>query len=221
MKYPYNLITKTNCSIFGNFPKGKGVFFDLSDASSLHNLLNLGDQTELQKYAEQLMEKCQTNWGISSFGEYRQKMFTALGFKQMVDQKRFYHLGLDFWGPIGTAIYSPFDATIIQSQYESGNGNYGGMTVIQFNIDAKIYYAVFGHLDIDSLADVGIKVEKGMEIGRFGNIECNGGYFYHTHIQVLTQKGYDDGFAYQGYATKETWQNISEYCLDPTFLLFV
>ena len=151
-------------------------------------------------------------------------MFTTLGYEQMVAQKRFYHLGLDFWGPIVTAIYSPFDATIVESQYESGDGNYGGMVVVQFNIDTSTYYAVFGHIDIHSLPAIGTKVKKGMEIGRFGNIECNGGYFYHTHIQVLTQKGYDKGFTYQGYVNQEicniflnTASILLFYCLFNSF----
>jgi len=221
MYYPYFLVNECRCTMFRNNLKGDGVFFDLSDTSPLHDKLNFSSQNDLQNYANQQMQKHQTNWGISAFGEYRQKMFTALGYEQMVLQKRFYHLGLDFWGAVGTSIHAPFDGTIMQSQYESGTGNYGGMIVLKITSSTTPYYIVFGHLDIDTLSIVNTTINKGDLIGHFGDMTCNGGYFHHSHIQVLTQKGYEQGYAHQGYATRITWQNIQEYCLDPTFLLFV
>ncbi|MEZ5022449.1 MAG: hypothetical protein R2728_04165 [Chitinophagales bacterium] len=30
-------------------------------------------------------------------------------------------------------------------------------------------------------------------MGRVGGMESNGGYFIHTHLQVLTERGYQEG----------------------------
>ena len=68
-------------------------------------------------------------WGVSPYLERRD---TLLGdCPQMVADRRFIHLGLDVIVDLGTPLCAPLDATVTESGYESGEGNYGGYVLLK------------------------------------------------------------------------------------------
>lgn len=217
--YPYSLINLTTKSIFGNALKGNGLFLPLSDNSDVFDYIDIRNQNELQDFANNKMLEADTNWAISEFGEKRSFMFSELGFSQMVTEGRFYHLGVDLWLPEGTALYSPIDGEVVISMYEEGDGNYGGLVVIKHVIANEDIYSVYGHLDKEKLPKVGIQLHSGEKFAELGGMSSNGGYFYHLHLQVLTEKGYSEGFVHKGYSTEEQFKVIDKWCLNPNFLL--
>ena len=145
--------------------------------------------------------------------EYREQLLCDI--PQMASDKRYYHLGVDVNAPAGTEIYAPFDAEVIISEYEPGKGNYGGMVVIRVDN----YYILFGHLDPSTIAPVGTRLAKGQLIGRLGDESCNGDWFPHLHLQVLTQQAFDNGWVSKGYCTEHDLPRINEFCPDPMYLL--
>ncbi|MEZ5004089.1 MAG: peptidoglycan DD-metalloendopeptidase family protein [Chitinophagales bacterium] len=221
MIYPYNLVRTNNHPIFGHALFGNGVLLPLSNDSMLIQKEKLTSSAALQAYGEQQMNQANTNWAISEFGENRETLFRLLGYPQMVEEERFFHLGIDVWLPQTTILLSPFSGKVVESIYETRQGDYGGMLVVEYNVNGQLFYVVFGHLDKYSMVKEGTKMMMGESVGRVGGVDSNGGYFLHTHLQVLTERGYKEGFAHKGYATKEQFSVISNWCWDPTFLLFV
>ncbi len=218
--YPKILFTQNNISLFWEQLQWDWVELDLSDASYIHNKCNIADQEDLQNYANKIMQEKNTNWAISSFWEYRRSMFEALDARQMVEEGRFYHLWMDIWAPEGFSLFSPLEWEIIESWYEDGYGNYGGYVVVKYNFWEENLYVVFGHLNPETLIPQWTKVQVWKEIGKLWNMQQNGWYFYHTHVQVLTQEWYDSGFVSKGYADEETFHQIKKYVLDPSYFVF-
>jgi len=194
---------------------GNGVEISLKDGSEVLNSVDIKDQNALQSYGDNLMSDNNTNWAVSYFGEMRKQMFLDLDAKQMVDEKRFFHLGIDIWMPLGSRLFSPIDGEVIEAEYESGFGNYGGFVLIKHTVGNNAIYSFYGHLNPDFLPDIGTRLSAGTQFAQIGDMTQNGGYFYHTHLQILTEEGYKNGFLHKGYADKETFDGINKFVLDP------
>ncbi|MEZ5022450.1 MAG: hypothetical protein R2728_04170 [Chitinophagales bacterium] len=97
------------------------------------------------------MAAAKTNWAISEFGENREKAFRLFGYPQMVNEGRFFHLGLDVWMPQNTSLHSPHNGRVVESMYEKGPGNYGGMVVIEYLVNDFTFILYSVHLDKDSI----------------------------------------------------------------------
>ncbi len=205
-------------SIFGEQARGTGVFIDLSDESKVFDECDIKNQEALQGYAQQLMKEYNTNWAISGFGERRERFFRELDAEQMVEEERFYHLGTDIWMPVDSTVFAPAEGVVVESDYEDGFGNYGGYVVLKHNT-AEAFYSFYGHLNPSTLPSLNKVIKKNEKIARLGDMTQNGGYFYHTHLQILTPQGYRDGFVHKGYATDEVFSNIKQFILNPKFFL--
>lgn len=193
---------------------GDGMMFSLSDNSSMTSE-DCSDQHAFQSRCDEIMSAGNTNWAVSRFGEKREKLFTQLGFTQMVDEKRFHHLWLDVWADEWTHVASIVEGEVVDSGYEDGEGNYGWYVVIKKEDSEWPLYFFIGHLDPETIPKKGSKLSTGDPIGQLGSMEQNGGYFYHLHLQILTQEGFQNGYQYKGYETEENFQNIEQYVLDP------
>ncbi|MBB1553877.1 hypothetical protein HG442_000510 [Candidatus Gracilibacteria bacterium] len=60
------------------------------------------------------------------------------------------------------------------------------------------------------------KISRETPMADISDFEDNGGYFYPLHLQIITEKGRQNGFFSKGYCTKEDRDTISAYTLDPT-----
>jgi hypothetical protein len=74
---------------------------------------------------------------------------------------------------------------------------------------------LFGHLNPATFPSVGVNLRKGEEFAKFGDMEQNGNWFYHTHLQILTQIAYDKGWRTKGYCKESEILIIDEYCPNP------
>ena len=137
----------------------------------------------------------------------------------MVAENRIYHLGVDVTGPLGTDVYAPLPGEVVQSYYEEGDGNYGALIVLKHNINDCTFYSLYGHLNRSILPKVGTKVNKGEKFAKIGDFNENGNWFHHVHLQVFTEKGYNDGWVSKGYCSGKDLPRISKLCPNPIFLL--
>ena len=206
MQDPYPLL--------GELSKEEPFTLDLSDNTTLDHAL-LTNQTLLQEYIDR---ECFSGkkWGIGGYLEYRSQF---LGHFPQAHQKRFYHLGLDITAPAHTRIHAPIEGIVFQSGYEEGEGNYGGYVVLlheRKNHDPL--YSFYGHLDNASQPVVGQKIQKGEVFASIGDMDSNGHWFYHVHLQLLTQKGVDEGWIERGNCTREQLATIRELCPVPHVL---
>jgi len=193
---------------FNNAP----LYVSLGDDSEYYNLFADASQAEFQESLEALLQANGKTWSVSGYLENRSTILSR--FPQMVAEERFYHLGIDINLPWGTKLYAPNDCEVAISKYEAGMGNYGGVTVLRFQ-NKKIYYILFGHLNPDELPRIGTIVKKGDVFAQLGDMSQNGNWYYHTHLQILTPKAYDGGWAGKGYCKESDLPIIIQFCPDP------
>ena len=214
MYYPFLLYNK-KVKHRPVFPELKGAPFiaDLSTNSALLRGTNVRDQVKFQKVLEGKMgsKYC---WGLSPYLERRA---TLLGdCPQMVDEKRFIHLGLDVIVGLGTVLHAPLDAKIEESGYERGEGNYGGYVLLKHeSAYFQTFYSFYGHLCKDRLPATGKTFRAGAAFAEIGDFHENGNWFHHTHIQVITQKGLERGYVSKGYCNEKDLVEMNDLCPSP------
>jgi murein DD-endopeptidase MepM/ murein hydrolase activator NlpD len=193
--------------------EGDPYIADLSPASPLLRGLEVRDQKAFQHVLNEKMG-AGFNWGFSPYLEHRD---TLLGdCPQMVAERRFIHLGLDVIVSLGTPLHAPLDATVAQSGYESGEGNYGGFVLLRHDSPHfDTFYSLYGHLCKDRLPAAGQVFMAGAAFAEIGDFHENGNWFHHTHIQVITQKGLDRGYLSKGYCAEADLAEMNDLCPSP------
>jgi murein DD-endopeptidase MepM/ murein hydrolase activator NlpD len=193
--------------------KGDPYIADLSNSSPLLEEIDARDQKKLQRILEEKMGS-EYHWGISPYLERRDTLLADC--PQMVADKRFIHLGLDVIVGLGTPLHAPLDATVLESGYESGEGNYGGYVLLKHeNSSYETFYSFYGHLCKNRLPSVGSTFPAGEAFAEIGDFHENGNWFYHTHIQVITGKGLEKGYVSKGYCNEKDLARINDFCPSP------
>ncbi len=178
--------------------------------------IDLTDQKALQTFIDTRFRRGYS-WGIAGYLEYRAPMLQR--YPQMQAEGRYFHLGFDIAAAVGTPLYAPLDATVEETGYEEGAGNYGGFALLKHCIDDDVFYSFYGHLDRQKLPAKSTSVGRGTVFARMGDYDTNGQWFFHTHLQILTQRGLDNGFISKGYCSAEGLKTIELHCPSPFALL--
>ncbi|MCP4023907.1 MAG: peptidoglycan DD-metalloendopeptidase family protein [Desulfobacteraceae bacterium] len=195
---------------------GDPLVLDLSVHSTLFEAIDVRDQKAFQNLLDEQMKDRYT-WGVSSYLENREIVLSQC--PQMVEEQRFYHLGLDIIVPLGTLLHAPLDATVAESGYEAGEGNYGAHVLLKHESQYfETFYSFYGHLSRQSLPSIGCEFKAGESFARIGDFHENGNWFYHTHLQVITQKGLDQGYISKGYCAAKDLAVMDLYCPSPLSL---
>jgi hypothetical protein len=214
MVYPYLLYSQKirHLPVFVDL-KGDPCIVDLSTTSALLQDIGARDQKRLQALIEEQMGSTY-HWGISPYLERRQTLLADC--PQMVTEKRFIHLGLDVIVRLGSALHAPLDAAVAESGYEAGEGNYGGFTLLKHESSHfETFYSFYGHLCKDRLPAVGRSFAAGEVFAQVGDFHENGNWFHHTHIQVITRKGLEAGYASKGYCAEKDLVDMNDLCPSP------
>jgi hypothetical protein len=217
MRYPYIAYSqKVDIQpIFKNLA-GDPLIVDMSVDSTLFDILDVRDQKGLQKHLDGLMKE-KTSWGVASYLENRKILLSQC--PQMVEEQRFYHLGLDIIVPLATPLHAPLDARVQASGYEAGEGNYGGHVLLMHESpDFETFYSFYGHLNQETLPKADICFKAGEPFARIGDFHENGNWFFHTHLQVITQKGLDLGYISKGYCAAKDLAVMDSLCPSPLSL---
>jgi hypothetical protein len=190
--------------------QGDPYVADLSPDSPLLTGIDMRDQERFQRILEDRMGDTY-HWGFSPYLERRD---TLLGdCPQMVADQRFIHLGLDVIVELGTPLHAPLDATVVDTGYESGEGNYGGFVLLKHESENfETFYSFYGHLCKDRLPAVGHGYPAGSIFAEIGDFHENGNWFHHTHIQVITQRGLDRGYLSKGYCSQADLVEMNTLC---------
>ena len=214
MKYPYlKYSDKIDIHpVFINLT-GNPLIVDLSINSKIYQDIDILDQQQFQKYLDKVMKDKYT-WGVSGYLDNREKVLS--NYPQMIADKRFYHLGLDIIVPLHTPLFTPLDSKVKETGYEKGEGNYGGYVLLMHKSDNfETFYSFYGHLCKDQLPSSGQNFEAGEQFALIGNFHENGNWFYHTHLQIITQKGLENGYISKGYCSSKHLAVIDELCPSP------
>jgi murein DD-endopeptidase MepM/ murein hydrolase activator NlpD len=102
-------------------------------------------------------------------------------------EKRNIHLGIDFWLPEKTPIYSLFDGEIVCAVHQKEYKGYGGFIILKHQFKEIGFYTLYGHLSEKSVLKfvVGDKINKNEQIGILGNYAENGEWVPHLHFQIM------------------------------------
>lgn len=197
------------------------VFLSMDDTSEWLNSLSNEQICNQDIYNSLIMKYAEENNSdllISWFLEKREIMFRALWFIQMVNQERFYHLGLDLSLPMWQAIYAPLDWEVYDSWYEQWDWNYWGYVILKHNVDWYVFYSFYWHQNRESIPEIWVTLNRWELISRLWDYSDNGWYFHHLHLQVITQEGIDNWFASKWYIREDELKDISRYVLDPNYV---
>ena len=204
--------------IMGDSFKNTPLYFPLCEDSEYYNTFSNVTQCEFQKSQDKIISQVGCQWAISGYLENRATLLKD--YPQMVTEGRFYHLGIDIHSSCGTKLYAPYDCEVVISEYEEGIGNYGGMTVLKCQKSSvDTFYLLFGHLNPEKLLNIGEKLKKGEEFAEFGNMNQNGNWFYHTHLQILMPNAFSEGWVRKGYCKASEISTIGRYCPNPFLFL--
>jgi len=192
---------------------GDPYIADLSGTSRLFGAADMRDQRRFQKILEDKMGVVH-NWGVAAYLENRAKLLADC--PQMVAEQRFIHLGLDIIVPLGTPLHAPLAGTVAESGYESGEGNYGGFVLLRHDSPYfQSFYSFYGHLRRSSLPGIERTFAAGEPFAEIGDFHENGNWFYHTHLQVITAKGLDNGYIAKGYCNERDLAQMDALCPSP------
>lgn len=216
LPFPFNLLNVKVKPILGKSFKGLPMFMPLDESSEYVHLLSKSQQ-EFQKDIDRLLDKNKTNWAVSGYLENRTTLLKDC--PQMIREKRLYHLGVDITAPLGAKVYAPLNCTVIESGYEEGKGNYGGFVILKCCENGTTFYLLLGHLNPDKLPAVGSRIVAGKAFAELGDFAVNGDWFYHLHLQVLTEKALAEGWKSKGYCTAADIPSIDLFCPSPYRLL--
>ncbi|QTA77997.1 Zinc metallopeptidase M23 domain-containing protein [Desulfonema limicola] len=217
MKYPYIAYCKKVKiqPVFKNLT-GDPLIIDMSVNTAIFDNIDVRDQKGFQNLLDHMMKNKHT-WGLASYLENREVLLSQC--PQMVEEQRFYHLGIDIIVPLDTPLHAPLDAVVKESGYEQGEGNYGGHVLLMHQSPYfETFYSFYGHLNREKLPKTGTNLKAGEAFAYIGDFHENGNWFFHTHLQVITQKGLDLGYVSKGYCSALDLAQMNDLCPCPLSL---
>ena len=218
--YPYCLVGVELKPIFGDLQKSAPFYLSLAVDSPFRSAFENKSQASFNDTVlNKIHPEYDVVWSVGGYLEDRSVVLSE--YPQMMDEKRYYHLGVDINFPKHTPVFAPLNGEVVRSEYESGKGNYGGLVVLRCHENGTTFYLLFGHLERATLPEVGAKIAAGEQVARLGDFHDNGGWYHHLHLQVLTEKAYSEGWVNKGYCTLDDIPTLNQYAPDPTFFLFV
>ena len=216
MYYPLNIQGTDIYPLFGNRLKGAPHIFDFSSNNPKTLEYKLTDFETFDRMVFGELVEFSRHWGIGKYLEERKNILRA--YPNIIEEKRYYHVGLDIIVPYDTPLHAPLDAEVCKAGKEDQVGNYGGYLLLKHEVNNVVFYSFYGHLKTPHLAGVGEMLEAGQEFARIGKESDSGGWFCHTHLQILTQEAVDAGYTHWGYVSPEFLPKVDLYFPSPYFL---
>ena len=218
--YPYCLVGVEVKPVLGDLQKGSPFYLSLAVDSPFRAAFENQSQAAFNEAVfQRIQPENNAAWSVGGYLEDRSVVLSK--YPQMMEEKRYYHLGIDINFPMHTPVYAPLNGEVVRSEYEPGEGNYGGLVVLKCSENGTTFYLLFGHLERASLPEIGTKIAAGEQVARLGDLHENGAWYQHLHLQVLTEKAYHEGWVNKGYCTLEDIPTLDQYAPDPTFFLFI
>ncbi|MBT7703191.1 peptidoglycan DD-metalloendopeptidase family protein [Candidatus Peregrinibacteria bacterium] len=162
------------------------------------------------------LEQSEHSWGLGRYFEERANILRH--YPQMIEEGRIYHLGLDIMVPAGFTLYAPLDATVYEIGKEEGVGNYGGYVILRHDLGNEPFYSFYGHLNSQHVIQKGDSLCAGDPFASIGQGHDSGGWFTHTHLQILTQKAVQKNLTHQGYISQKKLHEAPSLFPDPSLL---
>lgn len=196
------------------------VHLDLSAGNQDLELVNTGDAWAFERYLDKYLSQHRAKVAYGGYNEKRSLYKRSAIFKDGISEERNIHIGLDLWSPAGTLVLAALDGKVHSFNYNAGLGNYGPTLLLEHHIEELVFYTLYGHLSLESIAvlEVGQTVNAGAQIGTLGDATVNGDYAPHLHFQLIRDLA-DYSGDYPGVCSQGQLPFYLDNCPDPNLLL--
>lgn len=210
--------------IFSEFTSRKEYIpIDLSSKNQNLEKIDISSSKALEVFILNYLEK---NKGLVAFGGYLEKRAIYDRSKSFnhsnPEKQRNIHLGLDFWCNAGTSVAAPFDGTVHSFRNNDQIADYGPTIILKHFTNHQVFYTLYGHLDLASLAqlEIGQVIQKGATFCRLGSSAINGDYAPHLHFQII--KNIEQYYGnYPGVCSSSDVSFYLKNCPDPASYLHI
>jgi 4-aminobutyrate aminotransferase-like enzyme/Ser/Thr protein kinase RdoA (MazF antagonist) len=149
------------------------------------------DQRRFSQRVDEELVASRARVGIGRYDEVRAIYTTDLFRVEGNDgpEWRTVHLGIDVGAAPGTPIHAPLAGTVHSLRDNDAPGDYGPTVVLEHAAtdDRPVFWTLYGHLSRATLGELEVSqtVGAGALLGWLGEIEENGGWWPHVHVQVI------------------------------------
>lgn len=145
---------------------------DLPESYEVVDLSKGYDPEKLREY----------NAAVGGYNEKRNNMYISPIYKN----GRNIHMGVDFWLPAGTPVYSFYDGRVLFYRDNKNPRDYGPTVITEHKLGSRHLYALYGHLNTKGIYELeeGQPLKKGEPIAEIGGESENGGWEPHLHFQL-------------------------------------
>jgi murein DD-endopeptidase MepM/ murein hydrolase activator NlpD len=196
------------------------VAIDLTSSNTSLNSDVVGDIVKFETFINEFLSMNGAKFAVGGYLEYRDLYSRSDVFSgSSIDEDRRLHLGIDIWGPAGTAVYAPIDGTVHSFAMNDVKGDYGATIILQHELEGILFHTLYGHLSLSDLdLEIGQQIAKGSLLAHFGNHEENGYWPPHLHFQVILdmENKYGD---YPGVCSLKNKSHYANNCPDPNLIL--
>lgn len=207
--------------IEGSIANNEYIPLDLSIHNTELKAVNVSSSDELERFIWNRMKTHKAKVAYGGYLEQRGIYQRSTYFNQEnPETERNIHLGLDLWIAAGTPVYAPLNGTIHSFKNNSNYGDYGPTIILKHQINAMVFYTLYGHLSLASLnqLEAGVEVKQGAQIATLGTAAVNGDYPPHLHFQVIKDIQ-DYSGDYPGVSNQLDLEFYKANCPDPELLL--
>ncbi|MBA4319128.1 MAG: peptidase M23 [Flavobacterium sp.] len=193
---------------------------DLSISNTDLSKIDMKNAHDFENYIENILQKNNAKVAFGGYNEVRNLYKSSALFNDDEKEERNIHIGMDLWIKAGTPILAALDGTVYGFDFNAGKGNYGPTIILKHSLENYVFYTLYGHLSMESIAEIeiGTHFKKGQQMATLGNSSINGGYSPHLHFQII--KKIEDYFGdYPGVCSKKDLDYYLENCPDPNLLL--
>ena len=203
-----------------SIPYSKYTPIDLSISNVDLSKIDMGNANDFETYVENILQKNNAKVAFGGYNEERNLYKSSQLFNENEKEERNIHIGMDLWIKAGTPILAALDGTVYGFDFNAGKGNYGPTIILKHSLENHVFYTLYGHLSMESIAEIeiGTLFKKGQQMATLGNSSVNGGYSPHLHFQIIKKiEGYFGD--YPGVCSKKNLGYYLENCPNPNLLL--
>src|SRR5258706_3944251 len=124
--------------------------FDFTENNKVLRPEEIADTESFASYINRTLAQHNTRYGIGGYGEHRTLYARSKHFDTGEEPRRL-HLGIDVWGPAGTAVMAPLDGIVHSFAFNNNDSDYGATLILTHNLDGVGFHILYGHLSLNSL----------------------------------------------------------------------
>ncbi len=192
---------------------------DLSESNSALKHIDITNHTVCQKYIDDVLR---ANNAQVAYGGYLEKrnLYADKSSFSNESLKRNIHLGIDFWAKAYTKVVVPIHGKVHSYQNNVTIGDYGPTIILEHILKDIVFYTLYGHLSLASIANlqIGQEFKAGDTLATLGTPDSNVNYAPHLHFQIIIDLE-DKSGDYQGVAAENQLDYYTKNCPNPNFLL--